>query len=102
MTNVKTKKIFPNCFAARLEEQDEDNISMIFGKAKFDSDGKISKSEEIEIVSDININKEGLKVILKRLIDLADEYNEKYNIDILGEILSDFEEVGEEIATSKK
>lgn len=102
MRDVNVEKVYPNCFAARLEGEEEDNINIVFGNAQFDNEGSIAKDKDVEIVSDININKEGLKVILKGLIDLAEEYNKKYNIDILGEIIEDFEEVGEENETSKK
>lgn len=102
MRDVHAEKIYPNCFAARLDGEEEENINIVFGNAQFDSDGCISKEKSIKIVSDININKEGLKVILKGLLDLAEDYNKKYDVDILAEIIEDFEEVGENNAISKK
>lgn len=101
MRNEKISKLYPNCFGARLEESDEyNNINIVFAEANVDTNGGIEKEKDVEIISDINVNKEGLKVIIKKLLDLAEEYNERYNTDILGEIIKEFEEAGEENATS--
>lgn len=93
-------EIFPNCFSAILmDEEAEDNeadIRMSFGKMSSEENDEIS----VEVLTDIIINERGLKTILKRLIDLSGEYNTKYNVDILQQILEEYEEVGEEDATS--
>jgi hypothetical protein len=101
MGNDARSKLYPNCFGARLEEsQDWNNINIVFAETKVNTNGDIEKEKELDIVSDINVNKEGLKVIIKGLLDLAEEYNERYDTDILGEIVKEFEEAGEENATS--
>ena len=88
-------KKYPNCFSAKLTNEDTDNINIVFAKAKIDKNGKISKEQKIEIISDFNINKEGLKVVLKRLLDLSEEYSKRYDVDILQEILDEYDEAGE-------
>lgn len=101
MRNEEDNKLYPNCFAYRIDkEEKENNINIVFGEAKINEDGDIKKKMDVSIVSDINVNKDGLKVIIKSLLDLAEEYNKIYNTDILGEIVEDFEEAGEENATS--
>ena len=94
------EKVYPNCFLAKLNNEDKFNINILFGKAEFTSVGESINDKDVKILSDINMTKEGLKVVLKRLIDLAEDYNKKYNVNILDEIINDFEEVGEENATS--
>lgn len=96
------KKTYPNCFMARLEDAENYNINIVFAKATFDKEGHIDKNEDINIISNVNINKEGLKVVLRGLLNVAEEYSEKYGINILDELINDFEEVGEENDSSKK
>lgn len=96
------EKTYPNCFKASLEDSEDKNINIVFAKAKFDSEGHIDKNKDIDILSNVNINKEGLKVVLRGLLNVAEDYNKRYNINILDELIDDFEEVGEENVISRK
>lgn len=94
-------KTYPNCFMARLEDSENYNINIVFAKATFE-EGHIDKNQDIDIISNVNINKEGLKVVLRGLLNVVEDYDEKYGINILDELINDFEEVGEENDSSKK
>lgn len=90
---IKTKDVVtrPNRFNARISNEEslgEKEIVMTFGKKRENEDC-------IDVVSEIYLNAEGVKVVLKRLIEVTEEYSQEVDIDIFRNIIDEFELEGE-------
>ena len=77
----------PNCFGINLSESNTAEITMLFGNCT-------NESGEPEIKSRIILKENGFKVVLKRMLDTAEQLKERFNIDILEQIVSDYEKEG--------
>lgn len=82
----ENSKIKPNGFGIRFEnEKGENNFLLTFGN---------TEDNKIEIMSEVELDESGFKVVLKRMIDIAYDFERKTGIDILGQILEESEEEG--------
>ena len=93
VTIRENSKMKPDCFGIRFENQEEENIFVLsFGN---------TEENNVEIMAEIDLNEAGFKTVLRRMIAIACEFEEKTGIDILEQIVEETEEAGENSGTSK-
>lgn len=82
-------KISPNGFA--LDLVDEEKEKFVFSFADMNKD-----EGRIDVLSEVSIPEAGFKIILKRIFEVAFEYEEKTGIDLIKQVLEEDneEEVG--------